>query len=59
MSKFSIFLIGYLIFVCGVAFALDSFGLSSRWVFISVLILIGVGVAAGATRTKRDDPPTV
>ena len=59
MSKFSIFLIGYLIFVCGVAFALDQAGLSGRWIFISVLILIGIGVAAGATRTKRDDPPTV
>jgi len=57
MSKFSIFLIGYLIFVAGVAFGLDAAGLSSRWVFISVLILIGLGVAAGATGTKRDDPP--
>ena len=58
MSKFSIFLIGYLIFVAGAAFALDSFGLSSRWVFISVLVLIGLGVAAGASN-KRDDPPAV
>jgi uncharacterized membrane protein YiaA len=58
VSKFSIFLIGYLIFVCGVAFALDSLGLSGRWVFIAVLILVGVGIAAGANRTKRDDPPT-
>ena len=57
MSKFSIFLIGYLIFVCGVAFALDQVGLSGQWIFISVVILIGVGVAAGANRTKRDDPP--
>ena len=57
MSKFSIFLIGYLIFVAGVAFGLAAAGLSSRWVLISVLILIGLGVAAGATGTKRDDPP--
>ena len=59
MSKFAIYLIGYLIFVAGVAFALDMVGLSGRWVFVSVLILVGIGVAAGATKTKRDDPPTV
>jgi len=59
MSKFSIYLIGYLIFVAGVAFALDLAGLPGRWIFVSVLILVGIGIAAGATRTKRDDPPTV
>jgi len=58
MSKFSIYLIGYLIFVAGVAFGLDQVGLSGRWVIIAVLILVGVGVAAGATNTKRDDPPS-
>ena len=59
MSKFSIYLIGYLIFVCGIAFALDRVGLSRTWIFISVLILVGIGIAAGASQTKRDDPPKV
>ena len=59
MSKFSVFLIGYLIFVAGVAFGLDQVGLSRQWIFITVLILVGAGIATGATRTKRDDPPTV
>ena len=59
MSKFSVFLIGYVIFIAGVAFGLDQVGLSGQWIFISVLILLGIGIAAGATRTKRDDPPAV
>ena len=59
MSKFSIYLIGYLIFVAGVAFALDLAGLARQWIAVSVMILIGIGIAAGATKTKRDDPPTV
>ena len=59
MSKFSVFLIGYVIFIAGVAFGLDQVGLSGRWIFIAVLILLGIGIAAGATRTKRDDPPAV
>jgi hypothetical protein len=59
MTKFSVYLIGYMIFVAGVAFALDTAGLSGRWTFISVLILLGIGIAMGATRTKRDDPPAV
>ena len=30
MSKFAVFLIGYMIFVAGVAFGLDQVGLSGR-----------------------------
>ena len=58
MSKFSIYLVGYLIFVAGVAFGLDLLGLPGTWVVVAVLILVGIGVAAGANRTKSDDPPT-
>lgn len=59
MSKFSIFLIGYLIFVAGVAFALDLVGVPPTWIVVAVLILVGIGIAAGSTRTKRDDPPRI
>lgn len=59
VSKFAAYLIGTLIFTAGAAFALDLAGVPSRWIFAAVLIVLGVGVAAGATRTKRDDPPRV
>ena len=59
MSKFAAYLIGMLIFAAGAAFALDLAGVPGKWIFAALLILVGIGVAAGATRTKRDDPPRV
>ena len=59
MSKFAAYIIGLVIFVAGVAFALDLAGVPGKWIAAAVLIAIGIGVAAGATRTKRDDPPSV
>ena len=57
MSKFSIFLIGYLIFVVGVAVALSLVNVPTTWIAVSVLVLVGIGIVAG-TATKRDDPPS-
>ena len=57
MSKFAAYIVGLIIFAAGAAFALNLAGLSAQWIAAAVLIVIGIGVAMGATRTKRDDPP--
>ena len=59
MSKFATYVIGLVIFVAGVAFALDLAHVPNRWIFVAVLMVLGLGITAGATRTKRDDPPQV
>ena len=59
MSKFAAYTIGLVILAAGVAFALDLAGVSGQWIVAAVLVLLGIGVATGATRTKRDDPPQV
>lgn len=56
MSKFSLFLLGYTIFVIGVAIAAYLLGAPPVWIVVGVLILVGIGIASGANRTKRDDP---
>jgi Mn2+/Fe2+ NRAMP family transporter len=58
MSKFSTYLIGYVIFVAGVALGANLLGVSSRWIAVVILVLVGIGIFAGAANTKRDDPPT-
>ena len=54
MSKFGIFLIGYLIFVVGVGIALNLVNVPPTWIAVTLLILVGLGIVGG-TRTKRDD----
>jgi Mn2+/Fe2+ NRAMP family transporter len=58
MSKFSTYLIGYVIFVAGIALGANLLGVPSRWIAVVILVLVGLGIFAGATHTKRDDPPT-
>ena len=57
MSKFAVYLIGYVIFVAGVAMGANLLGVPGRWIGVMMLVLVGMGIFMGATRTKRDDPP--
>ena len=56
MSKFGLYLMGYGLFVIGVAVAAFLLGAPPMWIAVGVLILLGVGIASGANKTKRDDP---
>jgi hypothetical protein len=57
VSKFAVYLIGYVIFVAGVAMGANLLGVPARWIGVMMLVLVGMGIFMGATRTKRDDPP--
>jgi hypothetical protein len=57
MSSFSIYLIGFIVVIIGLAIAANLIGIPSIWIGVGVLILIGMGVLMGVSRTKRPDPP--
>ena len=57
MSSFGIYLIGFILIVAGVAYGLVLAGLPTAWVVVAAVILIGLGVVTGVSRTKRPDPP--
>ena len=56
MSTFAIWLIGYVIFVAGVAWGASLLGLSGTWLYVLILILVGIGIVMGVSRTRRPDP---
>jgi len=53
---FALYLIGFLLFIGGVAWAMISAGLPTTWVAIAAMILLGIGIFTGATRTRTKDP---
>ena len=57
MSKFAVYVIGFVIFAVGVGLAANLLGVPNRWIAVILLVLVGMGVFMGATQTKRDDPP--
>jgi hypothetical protein len=57
MSSFATYLIGFVIVVIGLAVAAYLLGISTTWIAVGVLILLGLGIVTATSRTKPRDPP--
>jgi uncharacterized membrane protein YecN with MAPEG domain len=55
---FLIYVIGFVLLIAGVAWALAVAGVATVYIAITCLILLGLGVLTGATRTRHKDPPS-
>ena len=55
--SFAIYIIGFLIFIGGVAWALVAAGLSTVYVIITCIILLGVGMMKAVTHGRGKDRP--
>ena len=55
MSSFTTYLVGFLIFVIGLALAAHLLGAPTTWIVVGVIILVGIGVISATTRTKTRD----
>ena len=54
---FALYFLGFLIFIGGVAWGLTVAGVPQLYVAIACVILLGLGIATGAARTRAKDPP--
>lgn len=54
-GNFIVYLLGYILMVVGVAYAMNAAGLGQEWIIAAVLILAGLGVTAALSRAKRGD----
>jgi hypothetical protein len=54
--SFALYLIGFAIFLGGVAWALITFGVPHLYVIIACVILLGLGIVIGVTKTRSKDP---
>lgn len=56
--SFALYLIGFLIFIAGVSWALITAGVAPLYVAIGAVILLGIGMFTGVARTRGKDPST-
>jgi peptidoglycan/LPS O-acetylase OafA/YrhL len=59
MSSFSTYLIGYIIFVIGLAVAAFYLNAPPLWIGIGLVVLIGFGIMMATQKEKPRDPPKV
>ncbi|MFN4101544.1 MAG: hypothetical protein ACK4GT_17405 [Pararhodobacter sp.] len=59
MSSFTIYLIGFIILVGGVAYAAFMLGVALMWIGVGAVILMGIGIITAVSKTRqRDAPPS-
>ena len=58
MSSFSTYLIGFIVLIIGLAVGAFLVGVPTTWIAVGVIVLIGIGILTGTSRTKTKDPPS-
>lgn len=57
MSAFSTYLIGFFVFVIGLALGAYLLNVPTLWIVAGVIVLFGIGILMATSRTKQKDPP--
>lgn len=55
--SFTLYLIGLLLLVAGIAWGLSMTGLAPVYIGIASVIVLGIGVMMAVSRTRAKDPP--
>ena len=53
--SFALYIIGFLVLIGGVAWALITAGVRPLYVVIACVIMLGIGILTGVTRTRSKD----
>jgi hypothetical protein len=56
MSSFSLFAVGYVILIMGLAYGAYLLDVPREWIIVGFLVLAGLGVMKGVSKTKPRDP---
>lgn len=58
MSNLVVYLIGFLIFAIGLGYGAHRLGVSDQWIAIGGLILFGLAIMSGVSKTRHKDGPS-
>ena len=56
MQTFALYVIGYVLFVVGLAWGAQLLGAPPVWIGVGVLVLVGIGVMSAVKRTQAKAP---
>jgi len=59
MSSFAIYVVGFIILIIGLSLAASMLGVPTTWIAIGAIVLIGIGILSGVSRTRQRDRPEV
>lgn len=53
--SFALYILGVLLFIGGVSWALDAMGVPTQYIVMAGIIVAGLGIMAGVSRTRTKD----
>lgn len=56
MSSFALYLIGMLVVIGGLAYGATLADLAPHWIIVGAVVLLGIGIIGGVSRTRQKDP---
>lgn len=56
--SFAIYLLGMLIVIAGLAYGAYLAHVPTQWIIVGVVVLLGIGILTGVSRTRQKDPPS-
>lgn len=57
MSSFSLYLLGMIIVIGGLAYAAFMLHVPVQWIAVGAVVLLGAGIIGAVNHTRRRDPP--
>lgn len=55
MSSLAIWIVGFIILIGGLAYGANLAGISPQWIGVGAVVLTGIGIVMGVTRTRTKD----
>ena len=54
--SFTLYVIGFLIMIAGLVYGATILHISTHWIVVGTIVLIGLGILTGARATRQKDP---
>jgi small basic protein len=55
--SFLLYMIGFVVFIAGLAWLATVMGVSQTYIMIAAVILLGIGIFTAVSKTRAKDPP--
>lgn len=55
MSSLAIWIIGFMVLIGGLAYGASLAGMSAQWIGVGAVVLAGIGIVMGVSRTRTKD----
>ena len=55
MSSLAIWIIGFIVLIGGLAYGANLAGLSPQWIGVGAVVLAGIGIVMGVSKTRTKD----